>query len=70
MKIYLDLEKCIGCGSCEATCPDIFKLGSDNKVHLKEAKKKENQEEKEMEESSCSGEAADICPVDAIRIEQ
>ena len=26
MKIIVDQEKCIGCGTCEAMCPDVFKL--------------------------------------------
>ncbi|PIZ90306.1 ferredoxin, partial [bacterium (Candidatus Moisslbacteria) CG_4_10_14_0_2_um_filter_36_61] len=28
-KIKLDKEKCIGCGSCAAVCPEVFKVGDD-----------------------------------------
>lgn len=26
MKLKIDKEKCIGCGTCEALCPEVFKL--------------------------------------------
>ena len=29
MKIKVDQELCIGCGACEATCPEVFKLDDD-----------------------------------------
>lgn len=25
-KVYIDEEECIGCGSCEEICPEVFKL--------------------------------------------
>ena len=70
MKIKLDLEKCIGCGTCESICSDIFKLGDDMKVHLKEAEAKGQKEEKEIEKSDCAEEAADSCAVQAIEIQK
>lgn len=51
--VSVDKEKCIGCGSCEATCPDGFEV-VDGKAHVKNANAK------------CIKEAKDICPVDAI----
>jgi ferredoxin len=28
-KVYVDEEECIGCGSCEEICPEVFKLNED-----------------------------------------
>ena len=60
MKVSIDKEKCIGCGSCEALCPDIFGM-KDNKafVKIKEAKGKQEK---------CAKEASDSCPTQAIII--
>ena len=54
--VKVNQETCIGCGACEATCPDVFEL-TDGKAHVKpgsDAKK------------SCVKEAIEGCPVDAI----
>jgi len=68
-KVTIDLEKCIGCGSCNAACPIIFELGGDNKVHFSgNGESKNGKEEKEVEEAECLKEAIDICPVRAIEI--
>ncbi len=29
MKFIVDQENCIGCGACEATCPEVFELDGD-----------------------------------------
>ena len=50
-------ENCIGCAACTATC-DNFEMKEGKAV----AKKTE------VEEVGCNKEAADICPVDAIKI--
>jgi ferredoxin len=28
-KVYIDEDECIGCGSCEEICPEVFKLDED-----------------------------------------
>ena len=59
-KIKIDEEKCIGCGSCVAVCPESFEMDKDNKAYLKEGKDTEK----------CIQEAIDICPVHVIEIEE
>ena len=70
MKIILEKEKCIGCGSCAALCPKFFELKEDGKVHLKGSSVDEKSESDELEikEVDCSKEAVEICPVQCIKI--
>jgi ferredoxin len=56
-KIEVDKEACIGCGSCAAVC-DNFEL-EEGKAYAKKT---------EVDEIGCNQEAADICPVQAIKI--
>ena len=60
MKISIDKEKCIGCGSCVAICPDFFELDEENKAIFKENKEENNKDDK------CVQETIEICPVEAI----
>ena len=57
VKIKIDKEKCIGCGSCEAVCPKTFEM-LDGKAVVKQQPK----------ELTCEKEVQDICPVQAIMI--
>lgn len=70
VKIILERSKCIGCGSCTAVCPQLFELAEDGKSHLKNSQK-DNQEIETLEisEPSCTKEAADVCPVQIIKIQ-
>jgi len=61
-KVKVDREKCIGCGSCISVCPENFYF-KDGKAEVK----KEIITEKEYD---CNLEAAELCPVDAISIEE
>lgn len=54
--VSVNKEKCIGCGACAATCPEGFEMGDDGKAKVKNPKAK------------CVKEAADGCPVDAIKV--
>ena len=53
MAVKVDKEKCIGCGACEAVCPEGFMMKGDKAV-VKSQKAK------------CIKEAAESCPVQAI----
>ncbi len=69
MKIILERQKCIGCGSCVALCSKYWEMGDDGKAHLKDSKvDKAGNEELEMEKIGCAQEAADACPVQCLHI--
>lgn len=70
MKIILEREKCIGCGSCMALCPKYFEITDDGKSSVKNAKRdsKKNIDELEINKLECAQEAADSCPVQCIHI--
>ena len=58
-KITVDEEKCLGCGAC--TQCDNFEMKDDGKAHAKKP---------EVGEIGCNQEAVDVCPVDAIKVEE
>lgn len=57
MEISINKDLCIGCGTCVALCPDVFKINEDNKAEVVNEKEKE-----------CVKNAADSCPVQAISV--
>lgn len=59
MKIKIDKNKCIGCGTCVALASKTFKLGSDGKAEVIEPS---------GDEEATIKEALDSCPVDAISL--
>ncbi len=69
-KIIIEIEKCIGCGSCQIVCPKYFELADDGKAHIKGSVKdsKSGNEELETEKLECAEAAVEICPVECIKI--
>lgn len=55
-KVKIDKEKCIGCGACEAVCPEAFKMADGKAKFIGKGKEK------------CIKEASDSCPVQAIEV--
>jgi ferredoxin len=55
----VDNDLCIGCGSCVEVCPEVFELRDDKAWVIGPDK---------CDTCDCK-EAADICPVEAIKME-
>lgn len=60
MAVTVDKETCIGCGACVSVCQEVFELGKDGKSHVKDPKGDKKYK--------CTKEAAEGCPVQAIKI--
>lgn len=60
-KVLIDEEECIGCGSCEEICPEVFVLNED--TEKAELINPEGGPEDLIEE------AIDACPVECIQWE-
>jgi ferredoxin len=55
--IKIDQNLCIGCGACEAICPDNFKIDESGKAQVVGEG-----------EADCAKMAAESCPVQAIEV--
>ncbi len=71
MKIHIDQDGCIECGSCEAACPDVFVLPDGEKARIVEKYRIDSTANGQVgpELESCAQEAADSCPVTVISVE-
>ena len=57
-KAKINVELCIGCGTCESLCPTVFKIVDGKSTVVAEC----------SEDCNCQ-EAIDSCPVSAISME-
>jgi ferredoxin len=57
----VDEELCVGCGTCEALCPEVFKVGDDEVSHVIAGS--------DCTAAACCDEAAESCPEGAISLE-
>ncbi|MFC2133847.1 ferredoxin [Bacteroidota bacterium] len=70
-KIIYDREACIGAAACAAVDPKRFEMHTDGKADMLKAKEvKSGLWELEVEDLGDAQEAAEACPVDAIKIEK
>lgn len=60
MKAIVDADLCTGCGLCEDTCPDVFKVGDDgiSEVLVDDC----------SPWAECAVEAVEECPESAISV--
>lgn len=63
MKPVVDRDLCIGCGLCEETCPEVFRLGEDGIALV-------INDDVEAELYGPVRDSADLCPTEAISIEE
>ena len=61
-KVYIDEDECMGCGSCEEICPDVFKL--DEETDKAKVINPEGGPEDLIQE------AIDTCPAECIHWEE
>ena len=62
MKVKVNKDKCIGCGTCVALAPEVFEIDDDGKSKIKEGADLEKNKE-------VIKQAKDACPTQAIEIE-
>lgn len=61
MTPIVDQDLCIGCGTCEALCPEVFKMSEEGKAHVIE-----NVDYKQHADQI--KQSAEACPAQAIKI--
>ncbi len=55
--VKIDKKKCIGCGACASSCPEVFEMNDDGKAEVKANAKRD---------SKCIKESIKNCPTEAI----
>lgn len=63
-KIVFSRDDCIGCGACTNACPDNWEM---NEAGDKAQPKLLKIDDKSYQ---CNRDAEDVCPVDAIKVEE
>lgn len=60
MKVKVNNEQCIGCGACQAICPDVFDFDDEGIMQATEEEIKDDFKDDVVD-------AIEGCPVDAIK---
>jgi len=71
-KVTIDTNECTGCGICyNDECPDVFVEGDGGNSSLQEKFRKGSPYAGEIpdDKKGCAANAADACPVSAIKVE-
>jgi ferredoxin len=74
IRVRIDRDECIQCANCWDICPDVFEEGPDDGVSqiVKEYRVNDDPGLGEIPEEleDCAREAADLCSIEIIYIEQ
>ncbi len=62
MKVVINEDDCIGCGTCSEVCPEVFQMN--------EEKEKSEVIQPEGGPTDCINEAIETCPVSCIQWEE
>jgi|PlaIllAssembly_1097288.scaffolds.fasta_scaffold595727_2 ferredoxin len=68
IKVRINKEKCIGCGTCYATAPEIFEMDVDGKAKITSAFQEVEITDPMMIDKAKA--AASMCPDQAIEVEE
>lgn len=70
MKVTIDEEDCISCGTCMSLCGEVFEFGESGKSVIVEEYRENTPYEGEVSDDiDCVEEAVENCPTDCIHIE-
>jgi len=64
-KLVVDKETCLGCGTCAALCPKVFKIGEDGKAEVRQLADDQTADSSENIQN-----AIDSCPTNSIKWEE
>ncbi len=74
MKVTIDRNECTSCGTCWETCPAFFEQNPDDSFSQIMVKFRASDNPAEgsapQDLEACVTEAADLCPVQIIRVEE
>ena len=74
MKIVIDRSDCTSCGTCWDTCPEFFEQDPDDSFSRVIKKYRLNNDMAQgmppADAEACVQDAADLCPVQIIRVEE
>ena len=71
MKVTIDRNECISCGSCAQICPDVFKMDVDGKASITEQFEDGDPGRGDIpgDAIKCTEDAALSCPVNVITVD-
>jgi ferredoxin len=74
MKVIIERQNCVSCGTCWEACPGFFEQNPDDSFSQVIEKFRLNGNPAEgtpgPETESCAADAADLCPASVITVEQ
>ncbi len=74
MKVTIDRNECVSCGTCWETCPAFFEQNTEDSFSQVMAKFRSTENPSDgvspQELDACVAEAADLCPVQIIHVRE